>query len=138
MTGVNKVILVGNLGKDPEVRYTPSGAAVANFSLATSEKYTDKSGQKVDKTEWHNIVAWNKTAEICKQYLTKGSTIFVEGKIQTRSWDDKEGKKCYITEVLIGNMQMLGSRQGGQNANPKPEASQQSQQTQTDEEDLPF
>jgi len=138
MTGVNKVILVGNLGKDPEVRYTPSGAAVANFSLATSEKYTDKSGQKVDKTEWHNIVAWNKTAEICKQYLTKGSTIFVEGKIQTRSWDDKEGKKCYITEVLIGNMQMLGSRQGGQKANPKPEASQQSQQTQTDKEDLPF
>ncbi len=105
---VNKVILVGNLGKDPELRYTPSGTPVATFSLATSERYKDKSGQQQEKTEWHNIVAWRGLAEICGKFLHKGKQVYIEGKIQTRSYDDKDGNKRYMTEIVADNMQMLG------------------------------
>ncbi len=107
--GVNKVILVGNLGADPEIRYTPSGTAVANFRIATSETYTRKDGQKETKTEWHRIVAFNKLAEICGEYLAKGKQVYIEGKIQTRAWDDHDGNKKYTTEIIANQMQMLGS-----------------------------
>jgi single-strand DNA-binding protein len=109
---VNKVILVGNLGKDPELRYTASGTAVANFSLATTEKYKDRDGNSQEKTEWHNIVVWRQLAEICGKYLTKGKQIYIEGKLQTRSYDDRDGNKRYITEIVVDQMQMLG-RAGG-------------------------
>ncbi len=105
---INKVILVGNLGKDPELRYTPSGAAVANFTLATSERYKDKNGEWVEKTEWHNIVAWRQLAEICGKFLHKGKQVYIEGKIQTRSYDDRDGNKRYMTEIIADQMQMLG------------------------------
>lgn len=105
---VNKVILVGNLGKDPELRYTPSGAAVATFSLATTERFKDKTGETQEKTEWHNIVAWKGLAEICGKYLHKGKQIYIEGRIQSRSYDDRDGNKRYITEIVADQMQMLG------------------------------
>lgn len=111
---VNKVILVGNLGKDPEVRYTPSGAAIASFSMATSEVYKDKDGNKQEKTEWHNVIAWRQLAEICGKFLHKGKQIYIEGKIQTRNYDDKDGNKRYITEIVADQMQMLGSKDDGQ------------------------
>ena len=113
--GINKVILVGNLGKDPEVRQTPSGVSVAKFSLATTERAKDKSGEWTDKTEWHNVIAFNRTAEIAGQYLKKGRTVYIEGKIQNRSWDDKEtGQKKYITEILVNDLVLLGGgREGG-------------------------
>ena len=110
---VNKVILVGNLGRDPESRSLPSGQAVVNFSLATSRRYKDRDGNRKDETEWHNIVCFGKSAEIAAQYLTKGKMIFVEGRIQTRSWDDKDGKKQYRTEIICENFQMLGSKGDG-------------------------
>jgi single-strand DNA-binding protein len=112
MGSLNKVMLIGNLGKDPEVRAIPSGVKVANFSIATSESYTDKTGQKVDKTEWHNIVMWRGLAEVAEKYLKKGSQIFVEGRLQTRSWDDQNGAKRYTTEVVADNMVMLGRPRG--------------------------
>lgn len=112
---VNKVILVGNLGKDPELRYTASGTAVANFSLATTERYKDRDGNSQEKTEWHNIVVWRQLAEICGKYLTKGKQIYIEGKIQTRSYDDRDGNKRYITEIVVDQMQMLG-RAGDDNS----------------------
>lgn len=110
---VNKVILVGNLGKDPELRYTPSGAAVATFSLATTNPFKDREGNRT--TEWHNIVAWRQLAEICGKFLHKGKQVYIEGRIQTRSYDDRDGNKRYITEIVAEQMQMLGSRdeQGG-------------------------
>jgi single-strand DNA-binding protein len=109
LAGVNKVILIGRLGRDPEIRYTPSGAAVANFSIATSEEWTDReSGQKQERTEWHRIVAWRRLGEICGEYLHKGSQIYIEGRLQTRAWEDREGNKRYTTEVVAQNMQMLG------------------------------
>ena len=108
MAGVNKVILVGNLGKDPELRYAPSGMAIANFNIATTETWKDKSGAKQDKTEWHKIVAFNKLAEICGEYLNKGKQVYIEGRIQTRQWEDKDGNKRYTTEVVAQTMQMLG------------------------------
>src|SRR5579884_1578823 len=109
---VNKVILVGRLGQNPEVRYTPSGAAVANFTLATNESWTDKSGQKQERTEWHRIVVWGKLGELCGEYLSKGRQAYVEGRIQTREWTDKEGKKNYTTEIVAQNVQFLGGRDG--------------------------
>jgi len=113
MMSVNKVIVLGRLGQDPELKYTPSGAAVCNFSLATSETWTDKnSGQKNEKTEWHRIVVWGKLAELCNQYLSKGRQAFVEGKIQTRSWDDKDGNKRYTTEISASTVQFIGANQG--------------------------
>jgi single-strand DNA-binding protein len=110
---VNKVILIGRLGKDPEVRYTPDGTMVTNFNLATDEQRKDKNGEKIQRTEWHKIVTWGKLAEICGNYLVKGKLVFVEGRIQTRSWEDKEGVKRYTTEIIASNMQMLDSK--GQN-----------------------
>ena len=107
---VNKVILVGRLGQDPEVRKTPSGAAVANFSVATNESWVDKSGQKQEKTEWHRVVVWGKRAELCQQYLSKGRQVYLEGRLQTRSWDDKDGQKKYSTEVQVQNLQFLGGQ----------------------------
>ena len=110
---VNKVILIGRLGKDPEVRYTPDGAMVTNFNLATDEQWKDKNGEKIQKTEWHKIVTFGKLAEICGNYLVKGKLIFIEGRIQTRSWEDKDGNKRFTTEIIAANMQMLDSK--GQN-----------------------
>lgn len=108
---VNKVILVGRLGTDPELKYTPSGSSVCNFSIATSESWTDKnSGQRNEKTEWHRIVVWGKQAELCNQYLSKGRQVFMEGKLQTRQWEDKEGNKRYTTEVVCNQVQFLGSK----------------------------
>ena len=114
MAGVNKVILIGNLGRDPELRYTQSGQAVANFSLATSENWNDKSsGERVERTEWHRIVAWGKTAELCSQYLSKGRTVYVEGRLQTREYEDKEGIKRRVTEIVANNVTFLGQRGEG-------------------------
>jgi single-strand DNA-binding protein len=108
---VNKVILVGRLGKDPEIRSIPSGTSVAKFSLATDERFTDKAGEKQERTEWHNIVAWGKLAEICGQYLRKGKLVYIEGSIRTDSWDDKEsGQKKYRTEIIANTMQMLDKK----------------------------
>lgn len=107
---VNKVVLIGRLGKDPEVRYTPDGTMVTNFTLATDEQRKDKNGEKIQRTEWHKIVTWGKLAEICGNYLVKGKLVFVEGRIQTRSWEDKEGVKRYTTEIIASNMQMLDSK----------------------------
>jgi single-strand DNA-binding protein len=109
MAGINKVIIVGNLGRDPEVSYTASGAAVAKFSVATSETWKDKTtGEKKERTEWHRIVAWDKLGEICGKYLAKGRQVYVEGKLQTRSYDDKEGIKRYSTEIVAQDVQFLG------------------------------
>ncbi|MCW8828739.1 MAG: single-stranded DNA-binding protein [Gammaproteobacteria bacterium] len=112
--GVNKVILVGNLGQDPEVRYTASGAAVANISVATSEQWTDKqSGQKQERTEWHRVVLFGRLGEIAGEYLKKGSQVYLEGKLQTRKWQDQNGQDRYSTEIVANEMQMLGGRSGG-------------------------
>jgi single-strand DNA-binding protein len=110
---VNKVILVGRLGKDPETRYMTNGEAVTNVTLATSENWKDKNGEKQEKTEWHNLVFYRRLAEIAGEYLKKGSQIYVEGKLQTRKWQDKEGKDRYTTEIIVNEMQMLGSKSGG-------------------------
>jgi len=121
--GVNKVILIGNIGSDPEVKYTASGVPVANFSLATSESWTDKgSGQRQERTEWHRLVLWRKLAEIAGQYLKKGSKIYVEGRLQTRSWDDQSGQKRYMTEIVVDDMQMLDGRGEGGYSDPAPTA----------------
>lgn len=110
MAGVNKVILIGNLGKDPEVRYLDNGVAVANFSLATTENYKNKEGERVSQTEWHNIVLWRGLAEVAEKWLKKGSSVYVEGKIRTRKWEDKDGNTRYSTEILGDNMTMLGGK----------------------------
>ena len=110
---VNKVILVGRLGKDPETRYMTNGEAVTNVSLATSENWKDKTGEKQEKTEWHNLTFYRRLAEIAGEYLKKGSMIYVEGKLQTRKWQDKEGKDRYTTDIIVNEMQMLGSKSGG-------------------------
>ncbi len=113
MASVNKVILVGNLGRDPEVKYMPNGDAVCNFSIATTETWKDKQGQKQEKTEWHNIVIFRKLAEIAGEYLKKGRPVYIEGRLQTRKWQTKEGDDRYTTEIVADSMQMLGSREGG-------------------------
>lgn len=110
MAGVNKVIIVGNVGRDPEVRYTQSGRAVASFSVATSERFQDKDGQTQERTEWHRVVAWARLAEICGEYLRKGKQVYIEGRLQTRDWEDKDGHKRYTTEIIANTMQMLGRR----------------------------
>ncbi len=114
MAGVNKVILVGNLGRDPEIRYTPSGVAVANFSIATTETWTNKDGGKETRTEWHRIVAFGKLGEICGQYLSKGKQVYIEGRIQTEEWEDKEKVKRQTTKIIARDMQMLGARGPGE------------------------
>ena len=138
---VNKVILLGRLGQDPELKYTPSGAAVCNFSLATSESWTDKnSGQKQDKTEWHRIVVWGKLAELCNQYLAKGKQAFVEGKLQTRSWD-KDGTKMNTTEINASTVQFLGdSGSNGSSTGSSSDDSGASEPSGTDftADDIPF
>lgn len=111
--GINKVILVGNLGGDPELRYTGSGTAVCNFSVATTESYKDRDGNQVENTEWHRVVAWARLAEICGEYLSKGRQVYIEGQLQTRQWEDKDGNTRYTTEIKAREMQMLGSRDGG-------------------------
>ena len=107
---INKAMLIGRLGKDPEVRYTPDGTMVTNFNLATDEQWKDKNGEKAQRTEWHRIVTFGKLAEICGNYLVKGKLVFVEGRIQTRSWEDKDGVKRFTTEIVASNMQMLDSK----------------------------
>ena len=148
--GVNKVILIGNLGADPEVRYTPDGAPVANFNLATSESWNDRtSGEKQERTEWHRLVGWRKLAEIAGQYLKKGSKIYIEGKLQTRSWEDQSGQKRYTTEVVVNELQMLDSRGegggggggGGISRDPGPAAQPEygpPPGAAAEEDDLPF
>ena len=131
MAGVNKVILVGNLGKDPEVRYLDNGVAVANFSLATTENYKNKEGERVSKTEWHNIVLWRGLAEVAEKWLKKGSSVYVEGKIRTRKWEDKDGNTRYSTEILGDNMTMLGG-------NPVSESPAESVPSSDKKDDLPF
>jgi single-strand DNA-binding protein len=106
---VNKVIILGRLGQDPELKYTPGGMAVCNFTLATSESWADKAGQKQERTEWHRIVVWGKLAELCNQYLTKGRQAYIEGSLQTRSWDDKNGQKRYTTEINAKTVQFIGA-----------------------------
>jgi len=158
MRGVNKVILMGNLGKDPEIKYFESGVPKVNFSLATSETYTTKSGEKVDSVEWHNIVLWRGLAEVAEKYLKKGDSVYIEGKIKNRSWDDADGNKKYITEIEVGNMVMLGRRSvtektappatnapmpQTQNSNAAPPQPQYVETTPTEnikdiEDDLPF
>jgi single-strand DNA-binding protein len=146
---INKVILVGRLGKDPEVRSTPSGTSVAKFSLATDERFTDKNGEKQERTEWHNIVAWGKLGEICGQYLKKGKLVYIEGSIRTDSWDDKEsGQKKYRTEIVANTMKMLerrgddegggggsygGASRGGRSTSSAPPADNMG-----DDEEVPF
>jgi single-strand DNA-binding protein len=110
MASVNKAILIGNLGRDPEVRYTPSGTAVANFSVATTDNWTNRDGEKESRTEWHRVVAWGRLGEICGEYLSKGSQVYIEGSIQTNEWEDQEGNKRKTTEIRAWRMQMLGSR----------------------------
>jgi single-strand DNA-binding protein len=122
MASVNKVILVGNLGRDPEVKLTPNGKRVASFSIATTERFSDQQGNRQEKTEWHNIVAWGKVAEIVQQYARKGSSIYVEGKLTTHSWDDQSGQKRYRTEVVANSIQLLGGLSGGaDHAGSKPD-----------------
>jgi single-strand DNA-binding protein len=148
---VNKVILVGRLGKDPETRYTSSGQAVCNFTMATDETYKDRAGERQKRTEWHRIVVWAKQAEIAQQYLRKGSLIYLEGRIQTRQWDDKEGQKRTTTEIVANNFRMLGGRGEGGSGAPGAgtgEADSHSQGSGSDEapssgpelsdEDIPF
>jgi len=139
--GVNKVILVGNVGKDPEVRHLDSGVAVTTFPLATSETYKNKEGQKVTNTEWHNVVLWRGLAEVAEKYVKKGNPLYIEGKIRTRSWDDKDGNKRYTTEIIADVMQMLGSKQGSEDAAASaPESSNavDIDNMPAEEDDLPF
>jgi single-strand DNA-binding protein len=146
---LNKVMLIGNLGRDPEVRSTPSGQPVASFTLATNRRWKDKSGARQEQTEWHNIVVWGRQAEIAGQYLTKGKQIYVEGRLQTRSWEDKQsGEKRYRTEIVCDNFQMLGTRGGGDfepahGAQPGPsephyEESGPSYGSGAEDDDIPF
>jgi len=135
MAGVNKVILVGNLGKDPEVRYLDNGVAVANFSLATTENYKNKAGERVSQTEWHNIVLWRGLAEVAEKYLKKGASIYVEGKIKTRKWEDKDGNTRYNTEILADNMTMLGGKPSQEDS---PSSASASVTTDDKSDDLPF
>lgn len=154
MRGVNKVIIVGSLGQDPEVRYTPNGQAIANLSVATSEQWRDKQGQKQERTEWHRVVIFGKLAEVAGEYLRKGSQAYFEGKLQTRKWQDKQGQDRYSTEIVIdisGTMQMLGGNNGQSNAqkpanhqgNAQPTAQKQQPQSnhidgEFDDDSIPF
>jgi single-strand DNA-binding protein len=120
MSSLNKAMIIGRLGQDPEVRYTQSNTAVATMSVATTERYKDRNGELQENTEWHRVVAWGRTAEVCQQYLKKGSLVYFEGPIQTREWEDKDGQKRYTTEIKALNMQMLDSR-GSSGSSSQPE-----------------
>ena len=138
---VNKVILIGRLGADPEVRYTPSGTPAANFRIATSEVWNDKQGQRQEKTEWHRIVAWRRLGEICGEYLSKGKQVYIEGRLQTRDWEDKDGNKRYTTEIIANQMQMLGpkgSSDGGGAYDGSPVSDAGSYPGPPPEDDIPF
>jgi single-strand DNA-binding protein len=140
-SGLNKVMIIGNLGKDPEVRYTPGGQAVANFTIATNESWNDKAGQKQERTEWHRIVAWGKTAELCGEYLTKGRQVYIEGKIQTREWNNKEGVKQYTTEIVANQVLFLGEKpsSGRDRGDPGPTPPGEEQQPPArGDDDIPF
>ena len=121
MASVNKVIIIGNLGRDPETRYMPEGGAITNISVATTETWKDKNGEKQEKTEWHRVAMFGKTAEIAGEYLKKGSQVYIEGRLETRKWTDKEGQERYTTEIRADRMQMLGSRSGGSERMTPPE-----------------
>lgn len=146
--GVNKVILIGNLGQDPELRYTGNGTAVCNMRLATTDVYKDRDGNTVENTEWHNVVAWARLAEICDQYLKKGSQVYFEGQLQTRQWEDRDGNTRYTTEVKVREMTMLGGRAGNggserQSSNGSSAPQSQASDSEGDyelnaDEDLPF
>lgn len=145
MSGVNKVILVGNLGRDPEVRHLDNGRAVANFTIATSETYKNRQGERVTNTEWHNVVLWSPLAEIAEKYLKKGRQVYIEGKLTTRSWDDKDGNKRYTTEVVGQNLTLLGTRDQAEGTGaPAPAAAPGAVQDpvpaamENDTDDLPF
>lgn len=144
MAGVNKVILVGNLGKDPEVRHLENGTAVANFSMATTESYKDKNGQRQDITEWHNIVLWRGLAEVAEKYLRKGNQVYIEGKLKTRSWQDKDGNTRYTTEIVGDNMTMLGSKSDNRSDSSQPNQENKSEspdpqlEEKDESDDLPF
>ena len=140
MGSLNKVQLIGNLGQDPTVRYTKAGQAVASFSIATSEKYTNKAGEKVETTEWHRIVAWGKLGEICGEYLSKRKQVYIEGRLQTREWEDKDGGTKQTTEIVASTMTMLG-QVGSQGAGPGDSSSDSGASDSGDEledEDIPF
>jgi len=124
MASLNKVMLIGNLGKDPEIRYTPDGSPVAHFSLATTDTWTDKSGTKQERTEWHNIVAWSKLADLSKRFLAKGRQVYIEGRIQTREWEDKDGNKRRTSEIVASQMVLLGARPQGMEAGSGAQTSQ--------------
>ena len=141
MASLNKVMLIGNLGKDPEVRFTASGQAVASFSLATSEKFKGKSGEWEERTEWHNITLWGKLAEIAGEYLSKGKTIFVEGRLQTRKWQDKSGNDRYTTDIVGDKMQMLspkGEKSGGEISSAPKNSSSSYEEPPFQDDDIPF
>ena len=140
MAGVNKVILVGNLGKDPEIRYLEGGVAVAKFSIATSESYKDKQGNRVDHTEWHHIVLWRGLAEVAEKYLKKGMQVYVEGRLRTRSWEDEHKAKRTMTEIVGDNMQLLGKKESnmGTSSNPSGAENQPPINTNSSADDLPF
>ncbi len=141
MSGVNKAILIGNLGKDPEVRHFEGGGSVANFTLATTEVYKDKTGNRVENTEWHNIAAWRGLAGVAEKYLKKGSKVYIEGRIRTRSYDDKDGNKRYVTEIIADSMRMLDSRADRGDYNPPSTETVSTPAPKVDEEitdDLPF
>jgi single-strand DNA-binding protein len=142
MAGINKVILIGNLGQDPEVRYTPDGTAVATFSIATSLEWSDRgTGEKKQKTEWHRIVAWRKLGEICGEYLSKGRQVYVEGRLQTRSWEDKDGNRRYTTEVVATDVQFLGPKEpaGPREAHAGPPApDSEPPYLDSQDDDIPF
>lgn len=137
MSSVNRVILVGRIGKDPETRYMPNGDPVTNCSLATSDTWKDKSGEKAEKTEWHNLTFYKKLAEIAGEYLKKGSLIYVEGKLSTRKWQDKDGNDRYTTEIIVGEMKMLSGKNEGQ-APAKSNATPMRKQDPADDLDIPF
>ncbi len=133
---VNKVILIGNLGKDPELRYAPSGSAVASFSLATSEQWKDQEGNPQERTSWHNIVVWGKLAEIAAEYLKKGRKVYIEGRLQYRDYETKDGNRRYVTEIVVNDLVMLGSRQdGGEKEESAPSAPPAVSE---EKDDLPF
>ena len=134
---VNKVILIGRLGADPEVRYTNDGIAVATFRIATNETWVNKKGEKEERTEWHRIVAWRKLGEICGEYLSKGKQVYIEGRLQTRSWEDRDGNKRYTTEIIANNMQILG-RRGEESEVSEEVPIPENSELNTEEEDIPF
>lgn len=137
----NKVFLLGNLGKDPEVRFTSNGRAVAKFPVATSERWTDQDGNKQERTEWHNVVVWGKQAETCGQYLAKGRQVFVEGSVRTRQYDDKDGNKRYITEIVARDVRFLGSGGGAGRSPDMPQSAPRGEEVgggPPDEDDIPF